>query len=77
MATRAHAMMLLDFPSMKWKRSHWKQDTMKQKMENPGMPTFFSPGLTREQERAYLVQLQIEDLIHKLCTGDLNIPPQP
>ncbi|KAF3812766.1 hypothetical protein GH733_019129 [Mirounga leonina] len=60
---------------MKWKRSHWNQDTMKQKMVNPGMPTIFPPGLTQEQERAYIVQLQIEDLTHKLYTGDLGIPP--
>ncbi|CAD7682017.1 unnamed protein product [Nyctereutes procyonoides] len=36
-----------------------------------GMPTIIPPGLTWEQERAYIVQLQMEDLTHKLCTGDL------
>uniref|UniRef100_A0A2K6SUK2 Splicing factor 1 n=1 Tax=Saimiri boliviensis boliviensis TaxID=39432 RepID=A0A2K6SUK2_SAIBB len=34
-------------------------------------------GLTREQEGAYLVQLQIEDLTRKLRTGDPGIPPNP
>lgn len=37
----------------------------------------YPPGLTREQERAYIVQLQIEDLTRKLRTGDLGIPPNP
>ncbi|XP_031950796.1 LOW QUALITY PROTEIN: splicing factor 1-like [Corvus moneduloides] len=41
------------------------------------MPTVIPPGLTREQERAYIVQLQIEDLTRKLRTGDLGIPPNP
>uniref|UniRef100_F7DBZ6 Branchpoint-bridging protein n=1 Tax=Xenopus tropicalis TaxID=8364 RepID=F7DBZ6_XENTR len=48
-----------------------------QKTIIPGMPTVIPPGLTREQERAYIVQLQIEDLTRKLRTGDLGIPPNP
>uniref|UniRef100_A0A8C9K6P2 Splicing factor 1 n=1 Tax=Panthera tigris altaica TaxID=74533 RepID=A0A8C9K6P2_PANTA len=67
----------LDFPSKKRKRSRWNQDTMEQKTVIPGMPTVIPPGLTREQERAYIVQLQIEDLTRKLRTGDLGIPPNP
>lgn len=47
---------------------------MEQKTVIPGMPTVIPPGLTREQERAYIVQLQIEDLTRKLRTGDLGIP---
>ncbi|XP_058518812.1 splicing factor 1 isoform X8 [Ochotona princeps] len=66
-----------DFPSKKRKRSRWNQDTMEQKTVIPGMPTVIPPGLTREQERAYIVQLQIEDLTRKLRTGDLGIPPNP
>ncbi|XP_024604524.1 splicing factor 1 isoform X8 [Neophocaena asiaeorientalis asiaeorientalis] len=50
---------------------------MEQKTVIPGMPTVIPPGLTREQERAYIVQLQIEDLTRKLRTGDLGIPPNP
>ncbi|MXQ90668.1 hypothetical protein E5288_WYG016272 [Bos mutus] len=65
------------FPSKKRKRSRWNQDTMEQKTVIPGMPTVIPPGLTREQERAYIVQLQIEDLTRKLRTGDLGIPPNP
>ncbi|CAH6793620.1 Sf1 [Phodopus roborovskii] len=67
----------LNFPSKKRKRSRWNQDTMEQKTVIPGMPTVIPPGLTREQERAYIVQLQIEDLTRKLRTGDLGIPPNP
>ncbi|XP_055466378.1 splicing factor 1 isoform X7 [Psammomys obesus] len=76
MATGANATPL-DFPSKKRKRSRWNQDTMEQKTVIPGMPTVIPPGLTREQERAYIVQLQIEDLTRKLRTGDLGIPPNP
>ncbi|EPQ03996.1 Splicing factor 1 [Myotis brandtii] len=76
MATGANATPL-DFPRKKRKRSRWNQDTMEQKTVIPGMPTVIPPGLTREQERAYIVQLQIEDLTRKLRTGDLGIPPKP
>ncbi|XP_059574413.1 splicing factor 1 isoform X5 [Alligator mississippiensis] len=65
-----------DFPK-KRKRSRWNQDSLEQKTVIPGMPTVIPPGLTREQERAYIVQLQIEDLTRKLRTGDLGIPPNP
>uniref|UniRef100_A0A8C3WRQ3 Splicing factor 1 n=1 Tax=Catagonus wagneri TaxID=51154 RepID=A0A8C3WRQ3_9CETA len=53
MATGANATPL-DFPSKKRKRSRWNQDTMEQKTVIPGMPTVIPPGLTREQERAYI-----------------------
>ncbi|XP_028658977.1 splicing factor 1 [Erpetoichthys calabaricus] len=59
------------------KRSRWSSETPDQKTVIPGMPTVIPPGLTREQERAYIVQLQIEDLTRKLRTGDLGIPPNP
>ncbi|XP_010002794.1 PREDICTED: splicing factor 1, partial [Chaetura pelagica] len=65
-----------DFPR-KRKRTRWNQDSLDQKTVIPGMPTVIPPGLTREQERAYIVQLQIEDLTRKLRTGDLGIPPNP
>lgn len=65
-----------EFPK-KRKRSRWNQDSLEQKTVIPGMPTVIPPGLTREQERAYIVQLQIEDLTRKLRTGDLGIPPNP
>uniref|UniRef100_A0A2K5Q8I4 Splicing factor 1 n=1 Tax=Cebus imitator TaxID=2715852 RepID=A0A2K5Q8I4_CEBIM len=74
MATRANATPL-DFPSKKRKRSRWNPDTMEQKTVIPGMYAVIPAGLTREQEGAYIVQLQIEDLTRKLRTGDLGIPP--
>ncbi|CAJ0944163.1 unnamed protein product [Ranitomeya imitator] len=61
----------------KRKRSRWNDETPDQKTIIPGMPTVIPPGLSREQERAYIVQLQIEDLTRKLRTGDLGIPPNP
>uniref|UniRef100_A0A8V5GC32 Uncharacterized protein n=1 Tax=Melopsittacus undulatus TaxID=13146 RepID=A0A8V5GC32_MELUD len=52
MATGANATPL-DFPR-KRKRSRWNQDSLEQKTVIPGMPTVIPPGLTREQERAYI-----------------------
>ncbi|XP_044304505.1 splicing factor 1 isoform X3 [Varanus komodoensis] len=72
-----HHHVCADYPNKKRKRSRWNQDAMDQKTVIPGMPTVIPPGLTREQERAYIVQLQIEDLTRKLRTGDLGIPPNP
>uniref|UniRef100_A0A8C9L533 Splicing factor 1 n=1 Tax=Serinus canaria TaxID=9135 RepID=A0A8C9L533_SERCA len=43
----------LHFPR-KRKRSRWNQDSLEQKTVIPGMPTVIPPGLTREQERAYI-----------------------
>lgn len=37
------------------------------------MPTFIPPVLTWEQEKSYIVQLQLEALTCKLRTGDLGI----
>ncbi|XP_078393541.1 splicing factor 1 isoform X3 [Cetorhinus maximus] len=66
-----------DFGQKRRKRSRWSNETSDQKTVIPGMPTVIPPGLTRDQERAYIVQLQIEDLTRKLRTGDLGIPPNP
>uniref|UniRef100_A0A671LQ29 Branchpoint-bridging protein n=2 Tax=Sinocyclocheilus anshuiensis TaxID=1608454 RepID=A0A671LQ29_9TELE len=66
-----------DFGQKKRKRSRWSSETPDQKTIIPGMPTVIPPGLTRDQERAYIVQLQIEDLTRKLRTGDLGIPVNP
>ncbi|KAG9346678.1 hypothetical protein JZ751_006990 [Albula glossodonta] len=59
------------------KRSRWSSETPDQKTVIPGMPTVIPPGLTQDQEKAYIVQLQIEDLTRKLRTGDLGIPLNP
>ncbi|RLV63355.1 hypothetical protein DV515_00018356, partial [Chloebia gouldiae] len=34
--------------------ARWNQDSLEQKTVIPGMPTVIPPGLTREQERAYI-----------------------
>uniref|UniRef100_A0A8C1N5G6 Branchpoint-bridging protein n=1 Tax=Cyprinus carpio TaxID=7962 RepID=A0A8C1N5G6_CYPCA len=65
------------FGQKKRKRSRWSSETPDQKTVIPGMPTVIPAGLTRDQERAYIVQLQIEDLTRKLRTGDLGIPVIP
>ncbi|XP_055585088.1 splicing factor 1 [Uranotaenia lowii] len=43
----------------------------------PGMPTILPAGMTQDQQEAYLVQLQIEELSRRLRTGDLMIPQNP
>ncbi|KFB52234.1 AGAP000049-PA-like protein [Anopheles sinensis] len=43
----------------------------------PGMPTVLPSTLTPDQQEAYLVQLQIEEISRKLRTGDLMIPQNP
>uniref|UniRef100_A0A452GNE2 Splicing factor 1 n=1 Tax=Gopherus agassizii TaxID=38772 RepID=A0A452GNE2_9SAUR len=54
-----------DFPNKKRKRSRWNQDAMEQKTVIPGMPTVIPPGLTREQERAYIGKYTA--LLNELC----------
>lgn len=36
------------------KKSRWSSETPDQKTIIPGMPTVIPPGLTRDQERAYI-----------------------
>lgn len=43
-----------DFGQKKRKKSRWSSETPDQKTIIPGMPTVIPPGLTREQERAYI-----------------------
>uniref|UniRef100_A0A672RG79 Splicing factor 1-like n=1 Tax=Sinocyclocheilus grahami TaxID=75366 RepID=A0A672RG79_SINGR len=43
-----------DFGQKKRKRSRWSSETPDQKTIIPGMPTVIPPGLTRDQERAYI-----------------------
>nr|NP_001123334.1 zinc finger protein ZF(CCHC)-13 [Ciona intestinalis]FAA00134.1 TPA: zinc finger protein [Ciona intestinalis] len=59
----------------KKKRSRWSSAAVK--TEIPGMPASVSSNLTPHQQRAYIVQLQIEDVSRKLKCGDLGIPANP
>ncbi|MEQ2244057.1 hypothetical protein ILYODFUR_013254 [Ilyodon furcidens] len=43
-----------DFGQKKRKKSRWSSETPDQKTVIPGMPTVIPPGLTRDQERAYI-----------------------
>ncbi|XP_017783383.1 PREDICTED: splicing factor 1 isoform X2 [Nicrophorus vespilloides] len=43
----------------------------------PGMPTILPSNLNKDQEAAYLLQLQIEEVSRKLRSGDLGIPANP
>ena len=46
---------LADFGQKKnRKKSRWSSETPDQKTVIPGMPTVIPPGLTRDQERAYI-----------------------
>ncbi|KAH8034363.1 hypothetical protein HPB51_023493 [Rhipicephalus microplus] len=58
------------------RRSRWCCDE-KEKVFIPGMPTVLPTNLDPNQERAYLLQLQIEELSRRLRTEDLGIPFNP
>ncbi|KAG5881360.1 hypothetical protein JTB14_037102 [Gonioctena quinquepunctata] len=58
------------------KKSRWG-GSEHEKIFIPGMPTILPPNLGREQEQAYLLQLQIEEVSRKLRSGDLGIPANP
>ncbi|KAJ1521981.1 hypothetical protein ONE63_002306 [Megalurothrips usitatus] len=60
----------------KKRKSRWGNDE-KEKIFIPGMPTVLPTNLTKEQEEAYLVQLQIEEVSRKLRTGELGIATNP
>lgn len=60
----------------KRRRSRWDGDE-KDKAFIPGMPTVLPTNLSKEQEEAYLLQLQIEEISRKLRTGDLGIAANP
>ena len=49
------------------KRSRWSCETPDQKTIIPGMPTVIPPGLTRDQERAYIGKLKC---INMLCSDE-------
>ncbi|KAI1291774.1 Splicing factor 1 [Halotydeus destructor] len=58
------------------RKSRWG-DSEKDRVIIPGLPTMLPPNLTQEQEKIYLLQLQIEEVSRKLRTGDLGIPSNP
>uniref|UniRef100_A0A2M4AER0 Branchpoint-bridging protein n=1 Tax=Anopheles triannulatus TaxID=58253 RepID=A0A2M4AER0_9DIPT len=58
------------------KKSRWAGGDQ-EKTFIPGMPTVIPSTLTPDQQEAYLVQLQIEEISRKLRTGDLMIPQNP
>jgi len=60
----------------KKKRSRWGAESI-DKTFIPGMPTVVPMGLNNDQEKQYLLQLQIEEISRRLRTGDLGIPPNP
>ena len=41
------------------------------------MPTTLPKGLSAEQEKQYILQLQIEEITRKLRTNELGIPKNP
>ncbi|XP_070533779.1 splicing factor 1-like isoform X4 [Ptychodera flava] len=55
------------------RRSRWEQPTE----SKPPVPTVLPPNLTPDQEKQFLLHLQIEELSRRLRTGDLGIPPNP
>ncbi|KYN36808.1 Splicing factor 1 [Trachymyrmex septentrionalis] len=65
-----------DVERKKRKKTRWS-GSEHDKTFIPGMPTVLPTNLTPDQERAYLFQLQIEEISRKLRTGDLGIPLNP
>ncbi|KAL3310207.1 Splicing factor 1 [Cichlidogyrus casuarinus] len=84
MSKRSHEGDSLSFPNnflesreerrARKRKSRW-QETDKSFV--PGMPTQIPSNLTPEQEKMYIIQLQIEDYTRRLRTGDLGIPAKP
>lgn len=58
------------------RRSRWG-GSEHEKIFIPGMPTILPQNLNKDQEQAYLLQLQIEEVSRKLRSGDLGIPANP
>lgn len=54
------------------KKSRWADD----KVVIPGMPTVLPDNLTTEQERLYLLELQIAELTCRLRNNDFHIPAE-
>ncbi|KAK3608218.1 hypothetical protein CHS0354_039237 [Potamilus streckersoni] len=61
----------------KKRKSRWGNTDQLDKTIIPGMPTVLPANLNKEQERQYLLHLQIEEISRRLRTGDLGIPPNP
>ena len=57
--------------------SRWVTSEKDQKAFIPGMPTMIPANMTREQEKAYITQLRIEEITRMLRTGDLGISMNP
>lgn len=58
------------------RKSRWGGDE-NDRVVIPGMPTILPPNLSKEQEKIYLLQLQIEEISRRLRIGDYGIPPNP
>ncbi|CAL8075313.1 unnamed protein product [Calicophoron daubneyi] len=59
------------------RKSRWSSASESERTYIPGMPTQLPPNLTPKQEKAYILQLQIEDISRRLKSGDLGIPKNP
>ncbi|ESP03761.1 hypothetical protein LOTGIDRAFT_211871 [Lottia gigantea] len=58
------------------RKSRWNTDN-EDRTVIPGMPAVLPSNMSVEQQRQYIVHLQIEEISRKLRTGDLGIPPLP
>lgn len=64
-------------PRRKRKRASRWEGTEQDRAFIPGMPTTVPPNMSKEQEKAYLTQLRIEQISRMLRTGDLGIAANP
>lgn len=58
------------------KRSRWAENETG-RIYIPGLPTTLPPNLSKDQEKAYLLQLQIEEMTRRLRLPNLGIPDNP
>ncbi|TPP59433.1 Splicing factor 1 [Fasciola gigantica] len=64
-------------PTPRKRKTRWSAASDSERTYIPGMPTQLPPNLTPQQERIYIIQLQIEDISRRLKCGDLGIPKNP
>ena len=64
-------------PRRKKKRASRWEGTEQDRAFIPGMPTTVPPNMTKDQEKAYLTQLRIEQISRMLRTGELGISSNP
>ncbi|XP_006818988.1 splicing factor 1-like [Saccoglossus kowalevskii] len=64
-------------PTKKKKRSRWEPQVSAETTPVASVSIVLPPNLTADQEKQFLLHLQIDEQSRRLRTGDLGIPPNP